>query len=97
MVEMEILRDYDWSLPKVLTDILNTTFAAGGVRLIGSNGKISSSSVTGRMSGRLEVLVRGRWGTVCDDSFEHTQGGSSKYGQTSNIQVRFYDLTPRVL
>ncbi len=43
----------------------------GSLRLISD--AIGSSSA-GLSSGRLEVFTGGQWGTVCDDSFEQTDG-----------------------
>ena len=53
-------------------DPANTDYAA--LRLVGADGSIISEpdeALDGiAVSGRLEVLIQGVWGTICDDSFE---------------------------
>ncbi len=46
--------------------ILLSTLGEGSLRLVGS--------FTGSSSGRLEIFLRGEWGTVCDDGFGTTEG-----------------------
>ena len=42
---------------------------SGQLRLVGRNGRTSSSLT----AGRLEVYYSGQWGTVCDDQFLQTE------------------------
>lgn len=40
-------------------------FSVGSLRLVTSSGETSINE----NSGRLEIYINGKWGTICDDSF----------------------------
>ena len=80
------------SLSKLIAGLQNLIFfTANSVRLVSSTGRFSSLS-----SGRLEILIHERWGTVCNDSFDITAAnvacrqlgfsGANSYSTVGSIQ-----------
>ena len=60
---------YVQSLYRSISYNLTLSFGFAFVRVTGTETSQLRLAGGSKLSGRLEILIRGQWGTVCDDGF----------------------------